>query len=69
MCATGVGSNPSPSFGCLKLRPMMSVNWSMVGRTFGSNAYRSFTVTMRDSKYHLCFVAVFHACSMYGSGL
>src|SRR5579863_4664436 len=53
MCATGLPSKPSPSLGCLKLRPMISVNCSSVGFTPGSKAYRSFTVTRRGSMYHL----------------
>ena len=37
ICATGLLSKPSPSFGCLKLRPMISVNSSSSTTTSGSN--------------------------------
>src|SRR5215475_6370531 len=38
MCAEGLASQPRPSFGCLKLRPMTSVNSSSSTRTVGSKA-------------------------------
>jgi len=37
ICATGLLSKPSPSFGCLKLRPITSVNSSSSTTTSGSN--------------------------------
>jgi hypothetical protein len=37
ICATGLLSKPSPSFGCLKLRPITSVNSSSSTTTLGSN--------------------------------
>src|SRR5205814_751220 len=43
MCAEGLASQPSPSFGCLKWRPTTSVNSSSSTLTFGSKAYRSLT--------------------------
>jgi hypothetical protein len=36
MCEAGVLSKPKPSFGCLKLRPMMSVNSSRSTTASGS---------------------------------
>ena len=38
MWADGLLSQPRPSFGCLKLRPMMSSNWSRLTLAFGSKA-------------------------------
>ena len=38
MCATGLLSLPRPSFGCLKWRPMMSMNGSIDTTAFGSKA-------------------------------
>ena len=38
MCAEGLASQPSPSFGCRKWRPTTSVNSSSSTLTFGSNA-------------------------------
>src|SRR5262245_32859176 len=37
MCDDGVLSKPSPSFGCLKLRPMMSMKSSRLTLALGSN--------------------------------
>src|SRR5262249_809271 len=37
MCDDGVLSKPSPSFGCLKLRPMMSTKLSRLTTALGSN--------------------------------
>ena len=37
MCADGLESRPSPSFGCLKWRPMTSVKSSMLTLALGSN--------------------------------
>jgi hypothetical protein len=37
MCADGLLSRPRPSFGCLKLRPMMSVKSSRLTLALGSN--------------------------------
>src|SRR5438105_10527873 len=37
MCDDGVLSRPRPSFGCLKLRPMMSTKSSSLTLAFGSN--------------------------------
>src|SRR5262245_33765315 len=55
MWALGLLSKPRPSFGCLKWRPMMSMNGSIETLAFGSNEYKSFTVTRRGSMYHLWF--------------
>ncbi len=38
MCAVPLLSFPSPSFGCLNWRPMMSMNGSIDTFAFGSNA-------------------------------
>lgn len=54
ICATGELSNPSPSFGCLKFRPIRSLKSSMSTLTSGSKAHRSFTVTSLLVMYHLC---------------
>src|SRR5438105_14065805 len=54
MCAEGLASQPSPSFGCLKWRPTTSVNSSSSTVTFGSKAYRSLTQIRRALMYHLC---------------
>src|SRR5689334_18701082 len=53
MCATGLPSNPSPSSGCLKLRPSTSSKSSSCTTTFGSNEYRSLTQISRELMYHL----------------
>ena len=37
ICADGELSKPRPSFGCLKLRPMMSTKSSRLTLAFGSN--------------------------------
>src|SRR5215831_14816276 len=58
MCATGLPSFPKPSFGFLNCRPMMSMNGSIVTTTPGSNAYRSLTVTILGSMYHLWVLSI-----------
>src|SRR3984893_5109555 len=53
ICADGLLSQPSPSLGCLKLRPMISVNSSSSTTTSGSNEEISWTVIIRAVMYHL----------------
>ena len=54
ICADGLLSQPSPSFGCLKLRPMMSVNSSSSTTTSG---FEGIDVMDRDHpRGHVPFV-------------
>ena len=55
MCATGLLSIPQPFFRLLELAADDVEERSSDTFAFGSNAYRSFTVTSRGSMYHLWF--------------
>src|SRR5262245_45094338 len=64
ICADGLLSRPRPSYGCLKLRPMMSTKSSRLTLAFGSNEELSFTQMRREVMYHLCARAPLYSSTM-----